>query len=77
MVFQDAKYRPTYVVDLDDMLEQVNYMLDVLEGILPEIEYQNCITVLDHLVNCDEALYGGLNFMKGRRLEQGRENTDD
>ena len=60
--------RPSYVLDIDDILNQVDYMLDILEDVVSPQEYQNCITVLDHLLACDESVYGGLNIAQGRKL---------
>jgi len=55
------RVRPSYVLRLDDVIAQVDYMLDVLEARCNPTQYQNCVTVLDHLVACDDTIYGRMN----------------
>ena len=65
---QQYRYRPFYVLDVDDIAQYVDFMLDLLEPQMDEVSYQNCITVLDHLMACDEELYGRLLQQEGKKL---------
>lgn len=66
---QQYRYRPDYILDVDTISEWVDFMLDYLERSIGEIQYQNCITVLDHLMACDETVYGNLLQQEGHKLD--------
>lgn len=71
---RDFKQRPDNILDVDTVLDWVDWMLNVLEENVSAIAYQNCITVLDHLVACDEVVYGKLLPKIGVTLEKPDRN---